>query len=681
MAGPASLSRQELVDRLVTAIEEEDVLFTVHWLQEMDRRGLISSREGDPKAEGLNPEHSWKKRSALVTAVSGPATPFRQFILTLLLLHIRDMISCAALSAAIALRATWAISVLNNWQSPAVQETAIVRTPRELLAMHLAEVAEWIDANLPPHPLPDSLTGCGALLDPPRPSSTHRSSLPQSASNETEALPALPPPSVVAATTSLAACQVRLCEIRGSISVDRLCNLLPPIEGLSASTAVGKNAALLTFESPETARKALLPLQGSEYFRAAVLESVFQTAAQPDPSRPPARPGPSQPATVLTALPPSAVQADSAEVSTSQNPRAGAAQPRATPLPPAGWSSPAPNPTEAIKVHISNLPTDTALDDVEGLLAITGVAYWDLGLAQRSNPESAYLKVATKEDYTVVSTTLNGSLFRRRQLLVERQILPFSPAHPIVVVRNLPAQWGVPVIRNLARSTRLGAYGEAMQPLADGTGIERFLVGSPASAQEAVDMLNGAAVDGVTMIAEWTNGDGTTATPCAPQAASRTADRPGASTAAAATTSAVQPALIAVSVQTSSLSSPDRRATSSEASTNVFAMPTSATSAVVGTALQHPSHQRLHLPPSPLSTPALETPSQLEPFALPASSFSTQPAPKPFVANITPPVSPAFVNIDLLSTTSDLWGQELQGRRKAGLDGDGGEQRAAKRRK
>ncbi|BGP33067.1 hypothetical protein JCM10296v2_004856 [Rhodotorula toruloides] len=306
MSDPSKLSQQELVDYLVTAVEEEDVLFCVLWLQELARRGLVCSREGELKADGINLEHSWKKRSALVTAVSGPPTNLRQFILTRLLVHVPDVMSCAAMSAAIELRAIWAVSVLNSWLSPAVQGTSIVRTPRELLAMSATEAANWIDANLPAHPSPESFTGCGLLPDLPQRNEAQSSSVPQAhAAPAAAALPTVPPGFTVPPTASLADRRVRLCKIRSSVNIGRLCNLLPPIEGLRETTPAGRNAAVLTFDSPEMARKALLPLQGSEYFRAAVLESVFQAASKPDPCPPPA---PSSPATTISFGPSAVVE-------------------------------------------------------------------------------------------------------------------------------------------------------------------------------------------------------------------------------------------------------------------------------------------------------------------------------------------------------------------------------------
>lgn len=53
MADPAALTQQELVDYLVTAVEETDVLYVVYWLQEMRRRGLLDSNL-DPAAKGIN---------------------------------------------------------------------------------------------------------------------------------------------------------------------------------------------------------------------------------------------------------------------------------------------------------------------------------------------------------------------------------------------------------------------------------------------------------------------------------------------------------------------------------------------------------------------------------------------------------------------------------------------------
>lgn len=63
MADPAALTRQELVDRLVQAIEEEDVLYKVVWLQEMGRRGLVCREVGALNAVGINLQRAFSSRS------------------------------------------------------------------------------------------------------------------------------------------------------------------------------------------------------------------------------------------------------------------------------------------------------------------------------------------------------------------------------------------------------------------------------------------------------------------------------------------------------------------------------------------------------------------------------------------------------------------------------------------
>lgn len=58
MADLTALSQQELVDRLVTAVEESDVLYVVYWLQEMRRRGLLDSTS-DPAAKGIDLDRAY----------------------------------------------------------------------------------------------------------------------------------------------------------------------------------------------------------------------------------------------------------------------------------------------------------------------------------------------------------------------------------------------------------------------------------------------------------------------------------------------------------------------------------------------------------------------------------------------------------------------------------------------
>ncbi|BGP33069.1 hypothetical protein JCM10296v2_004858 [Rhodotorula toruloides] len=216
-----------------------------------------------------------------------------------------------------------------------------------------------------------------------------------------------------------------------------------------------------------------------------------------------------------------------------------------------------------------------------------------------------------------------------------------------------------------------------MQPLDDGSAIGRFRVSSPVTAQGAADLLNGMMIDGVAISADWTNGDGSAPSRPPQSAADAAGGQLASFTATAAipaddqpatTTTAPMPALPAAEEHTASSQTSAIMTTAAAPATIAVASPTTQLSVV----------QPLHMPPSPLLAPAPETPSLPEPFALPASSYST---PATFVANVTPSSSPATVTKGLPSTSGDLWGQELQGRRKAKSDGGGEEERAAKRRK
>ncbi|BGP49171.1 hypothetical protein JCM10450v2_005054 [Rhodotorula kratochvilovae] len=80
------MDMQELVDRVVQAVEEQDVLYVLYWARELEQRGLLTPREGDKGGPpGLDLKHSWKKRSPLVAAALQPCSSLSSLVLALLL--------------------------------------------------------------------------------------------------------------------------------------------------------------------------------------------------------------------------------------------------------------------------------------------------------------------------------------------------------------------------------------------------------------------------------------------------------------------------------------------------------------------------------------------------------------------------------------------------------------------
>ncbi|GAA5825606.1 hypothetical protein JCM5353_007503 [Sporobolomyces roseus] len=148
---------EDLATRLVVAIEEQDVLYVLYWLEKM--------KESNCLEPAINGKHSWKGYSALESIVQSPFTQLRRVILEVLLLHGADGESKEILDLAMEKRNTEVLQVLLNWKSRGREEAV---DARRLIEMSLEEAANWIDLNLAPPPNAESLTGTD---DPPlRPS-------------------------------------------------------------------------------------------------------------------------------------------------------------------------------------------------------------------------------------------------------------------------------------------------------------------------------------------------------------------------------------------------------------------------------------------------------------------------------------------------------------------------------
>ncbi|GAA5825611.1 hypothetical protein JCM5353_007504 [Sporobolomyces roseus] len=151
---------QGLTDHLVVAAEEQDVLYVLHWLEEM--------REENCLEQAIDSKHSWKGYSAVESIIKSPFTQLRQSILEILLLQGADSQTTSFDRQS---ESGEALQVLMDWESSGKQAA---QDARHLLSISLEEAAEWIDQNVPPPPNASSLTGCN---DPPAPSASSPSSL------------------------------------------------------------------------------------------------------------------------------------------------------------------------------------------------------------------------------------------------------------------------------------------------------------------------------------------------------------------------------------------------------------------------------------------------------------------------------------------------------------------------
>ncbi|GAA6005726.1 hypothetical protein JCM11491_003986 [Sporobolomyces phaffii] len=177
MFKPQDLSDSDLVDHLCVAVEERDVQFVVLWSRMMNKRNL---------AGGALAKHSWKAVSALELASSREWAVNREIILQVLLHGCDDYFGTQAFSDETKHAKGWAKECIEHWTTT---RKAQASDARDLLEMRSDKAAQWIKANLPPHPRPESLTGFSSL--PSRPSTP---SPPPSISPEVPSTPESVPP-------------------------------------------------------------------------------------------------------------------------------------------------------------------------------------------------------------------------------------------------------------------------------------------------------------------------------------------------------------------------------------------------------------------------------------------------------------------------------------------------------
>ncbi|GAA5823907.1 hypothetical protein JCM5353_007331 [Sporobolomyces roseus] len=171
---------EELLDRLVVATDEQDVLYTLHWLKQI--------KDGDYSEQLINNKHSWKGYSALESIIQSPFSQLRQFILQMLLLQGVDYRSKEMLELAMECKNLEVLGMILTWDvkgketgTPHLASLLLYQRTHflnvlagdaaRLFDLSLQEAGDWIDQNLPTPPNFDSLTGFKPLPAPPSPRS------------------------------------------------------------------------------------------------------------------------------------------------------------------------------------------------------------------------------------------------------------------------------------------------------------------------------------------------------------------------------------------------------------------------------------------------------------------------------------------------------------------------------
>ncbi|GAA5890764.1 hypothetical protein JCM6882_000649 [Rhodosporidiobolus microsporus] len=462
------MERQELVDRLVTAVEEEDVLYTVFWLKEMKKAGLLEEGEAP---EGIHLEHSWKNYSALVAAAMQPPSQYRIVILELLLLHVRDPAQTAALGVAMQLKLSWAVNIIREWTFGLRRKA---RHAIHLLTLDIGDAADYIDANFRPHPRADEMTGCGPL--PPAPTT-----LPPP--------PSLAPPpiqpessTVVQPVTPIPPSQPSLSNpsVRHSTADDarHLRARLPPLGGLASVNVLTASVVILGFSHEWTADVALKSLQQRKDSIIAQLEIDYQISIGHGPP-PPAQTAPAS----SVAIP--SVPTTPAAASAIQGPSNGSA---------------------AVRVFINNLPLDATMEEVQGLFTYAGVEVFALQDSQRVGTQYAcyHGTVASGADYERAAAVLHRSSLRSYRIYINREAPRPHPSHPSVLVHGLPSSTAASAMLEAARRAGCGGYALRTQSNPDGIGAVGWMrVASSTTAELAVKYITGQMVHGATLSAEW----------------------------------------------------------------------------------------------------------------------------------------------------------------------------------
>ncbi|GAA5890762.1 hypothetical protein JCM6882_000648 [Rhodosporidiobolus microsporus] len=404
--------KQDLIDRLVTAVEEEDVVYTVFWLKEMQKEGLLDEDNG---CEGVHLRHSWKQLTALEAAAKLPPSPYQLVICELLLLQTRNSSQIAVLELTIGVKKQRVSEKLDEWKTrqwdagssapeiscssscpPSPTQRSSAEHAKHLFDLEPVDAADYYDANFPRHPREDEMTGNN------------------------------PPPRAPS---------------------------FPKSKPLSTTPA------------------------GSPTPRHIVEQDFPRISTSPPP--------------------PSTASAPMHQVSS-----AFVAPPAHLPKPP-----PAPTCPPYVRVFFNNLPLDSTVYELQGLLAPTGIIVRDIEPAQIgaiAHRASFTGTVQHATDYERLVVALHQSTLRSCTIFLNRtRPVKTDPTHPYVRVHNLPPN-ADSSIRDLAKRAACGAYDFGWQPAGDGaTAVGWFRVESVTLAVLAVRYITGQRVQAAVVRAEW----------------------------------------------------------------------------------------------------------------------------------------------------------------------------------
>ncbi|GAA5823956.1 hypothetical protein JCM5353_007349 [Sporobolomyces roseus] len=240
--------KQELIDRLVIAVEQQDVLYCLVWLSEMKEKKPLNL---------VDSKHSWKTCSALASIVQNEFNESGKIIMELLLLSGADSRSEEVMDLAVKARSLEAMVMLLNWERVGEGEA---NDARRLLEMPLEEAADWIDSHLPQPPNPDLLTGDGPL--PSRPS-TVTIPVPHPITPTTDAPPSPPAAPVVKLVETVESKVSRPSTVPNALQTILAANASQPppcISSLSYLSGSSEDEMEFSTPSPELPSTPLLPL-------------------------------------------------------------------------------------------------------------------------------------------------------------------------------------------------------------------------------------------------------------------------------------------------------------------------------------------------------------------------------------------------------------------------------------
>ncbi|GAA6002835.1 uncharacterized protein JCM10292_001326 [Rhodotorula paludigena] len=144
------MDSDELHRRLCLAVEQQDVLYTLVWLRELEQTGDLKEDDDDGLSALLR--RSGLPRSLVDLERLLTDSPFASLILSVLALRLTLGTRFRAAERA---NTAWATTLLRSSESS--------QDAQHLLELDLHSAADWIDRSLPPHPAPDTLTGFGPL--------------------------------------------------------------------------------------------------------------------------------------------------------------------------------------------------------------------------------------------------------------------------------------------------------------------------------------------------------------------------------------------------------------------------------------------------------------------------------------------------------------------------------------